>query len=128
MLNEYEFATRLAAVGFDILRPHEMTVKDQIEAFSSADPVVGPAGSAMFNAVFCHPGTVLVDIESQPNWMFAHQCLFCSCGLRFGLFEAKADSSDLNTPHQPFRVNIDALLSPLGPVEITDRNSKQFVA
>ena len=116
MLNENELATRLAAIGFDILRPHEMTIKDQIEAFSSADLVVGPAGSAMFNAVFCHPGTVLVDIELQPHWVFAHQCLFSSCGLRFGIFEAKANSLKLSRPHKPFTINIEGLLARLSEI------------
>jgi glycosyl transferase family 61 len=111
MLNENDLATRLAAIGFEILRPHEMTMNDQIEAFSSADLVVGPAGSAMFNAVFCHPGTALVDIESERNWMFAHQCLFSSCGLKFGVLEAKANSPSSGTPHKAFTANIDALLA-----------------
>ena len=110
MINEAELANRLEAHGFQIIRPHAMTMQQQIEAFSAADLVVGAAGSAMFNAVFCRPGTRLIDIESEPHWIFAHMNLFGSCGLDYGIFEGKTLNRDSTTPHKPFSVNIDALL------------------
>jgi Glycosyltransferase 61 len=111
MQNEEELARRLVARGFDVVRPHVMTIRQQVEAFSSADFVVGASGSAMFNTVFSHPGTKLIDIESEPHWIFAHQNLFGSCGLDYGVFEAKAIDRDWTLPHKPFSVNVDALMS-----------------
>ena len=111
MLNEEELARRLVAEGFDLVRTHDMTVREQIEAFSSADLIVGASGSALFNVVFSHPGTKLVDIESEPHWIFAHQNLFGSCGLDYGIFEAKARDQDWSVHHKPFSVNVDALMS-----------------
>lgn len=111
MLNEEELARRLGAEGFDIVRTHTMTVRQQIEAFSSADVIVGAAGSAMFNVVFSHPGTKLVDIESEPHWIFAHQNLFGSCGLDYGIFQAKALNQDWSVHHKAFYVNVDALMT-----------------
>lgn len=110
MTNEAELATRLHAHGFDIVRPHDMTMKAQIEAFSGAGLVVGAAGSAMFNAVFCRPGTRLIDIESEPHWIFAHMNLFGSLGLDYGIVEGKTNDRDWTTPHKPFSVNIYALM------------------
>ena len=110
MLNEEELARRLVAEGFDLVRTHTMTARQQIEAFSSADVIVGASGSAMFNVVFSHPGTKLIDIESEPHWIFAHQNLFGSCGLDYGIFEAKAQDNDWSIPHKPFAVNVDALM------------------
>ena len=110
MLNEEELARRLVAEGFDLVRTHTMTARQQIEAFSSADVIVGASGSAMFNVVFSHPGTKLIDIESEPHWIFGHQNLFGSCGLDYGIFEAKAQDNDWSIPHKPFAVNVDALM------------------
>jgi hypothetical protein len=111
MQNEEELARRLVARGFDVVRPHVMTIRQQVEAFSSADFIVGASGSAMFNTVFSHPGTKLIDIESEPHWIFAHQNLFGSCGLDYGIFEARAIDRDWTLPHKPFSVNVDALMS-----------------
>jgi capsular polysaccharide biosynthesis protein len=111
MLNEEKVAERLVAEGFDLVRPHTMSARQQIEAFSSAEVIVGASGSAMFNVVFCHPGTKLIDIESEPHWIFGHLNLFGSCGLDYGIFEGKARDQDWSVPHKPYSVNVDALMT-----------------
>jgi hypothetical protein len=110
MQNEFELITELLRLGFDILQPQSLSAREQILAFSAASLVVGPSGSGMFNAVFCHPGAKLIDIESEPNWIHAHMCLFGSLGLDFGIFEGQAADRDWSRPHKPFSIEIDALL------------------
>ncbi len=63
----------------------------------------------MFNAVFCRPGTRLIDIESEPHWIYPHTCLFSSAGLRYGIFEGLAVDQDWSVHHKSFHVNIGAL-------------------
>jgi capsular polysaccharide biosynthesis protein len=109
-LNEEQPAHRLRAVGFELIQTHTMSSRQQVEAFSSADFIVGAAGSAMFNVVFSHPGTKLVDIESEPRWIFRHTNLFGSCGLDCGIFEAKAQDQHWSIHHKPFTVNVEALM------------------
>ncbi|HKF02946.1 MAG TPA: glycosyltransferase family 61 protein [Candidatus Sulfotelmatobacter sp.] len=111
MLNEPELVERLVDLGFSIIAPETLSVTDQILAFSSAEMVVGPSGSGMFNVVFCHPGTKIIDIESEPHWIHAHRCLFASCGLRYGIFVGSAVDRSFEVHHQPWKVNIDALVS-----------------
>jgi hypothetical protein len=113
MINEEVLAERLAAAGYEIVRPHTMTARQQIEVFASAEIIVGAASSAMFNVVFSQPGTKVVDIESEPHWIFSHTNLFGSCGLDYGIFEARAHDQDWSVPHKPFSVNIDALMTRL---------------
>jgi capsular polysaccharide biosynthesis protein len=111
MQNEPELVQRLANLGFRIVEPESLTVPEQIMAFSSAEMVVGPSGSGMFNVVFCHPRTKIIDIESEPHWIHAHRCLFSSCGLRYGIFVGNALDRRFEVHHQPWNVNIDALVS-----------------
>lgn len=111
MVNEEAVAQKLTAEGFAIIRPHNMSARQQIEAFSAADVIVGAAGSAMFNVVFSRPGTRVIDIESEPHWIFAHANLFGSCGLDYGILEARAIDQDWSVAHKPFSVNVDALLA-----------------
>ncbi len=110
MLNEAEIAAALEAAGFETILPHEMSMAEQIRRFASARIVVGAAGSAMFNTVFCRAGTIVVDIESEPHWIVAHMNLFGSRGLSYGIFEGETLNRDWNVPHKPFWVDAKALL------------------
>jgi capsular polysaccharide biosynthesis protein len=110
MRNESELIERLAALGFTIVEPETLTAWEQIRLFSSAQLVVGPAGSGLFNVVFCHPGTRVIDIESEPHWLHAHRSLFASLELEYGFFVGRADDPSFARHHQPWEVNIDALL------------------
>lgn len=113
MLNEDVLAARLADLNFEVIEPERLGVEEQIAAFASADMVVGPSGSAMFNTVFCRPGTKVVDIESEPNWIYAHAGLFASCGLRYGLVVGRADPSDASPVHRRWTVDVEALMARL---------------
>jgi capsular polysaccharide biosynthesis protein len=110
MLNEDKLAERLADLAFEIIEPERLTTEEQIATFASADIVVGPSGSAMFNTVFCRPGTKVVDIESEPNWIYAHTGLFASCQLRYGLFVGSVDPADSRPVHRRWTVDIDPLM------------------
>jgi hypothetical protein len=110
MVNEEQLIAALAAKGFEIIEPQYLPIEDQIRLFASAGLIVGPAGSALFNAVFCRPGTKLIDIESEPDWIYAHAGLFASCELRYGLFIGQTDPNDLKPVHKAWTVDIPALL------------------
>jgi Glycosyltransferase 61 len=115
MVNEPELIEALRSIEFEIIAPQRMSARDQVQTFSAAEVVVGPAGSGMFNAVFCHPGTHLIDIESELHWIHAHRCLFGSLGLCYGIFEGRR-VTDSPLPHQPFTVNIDALMNRIASI------------
>jgi len=110
MSNESELVDRLVRLNFDIVEPETLSPRQQIETFSAAEMIVGPASSAMFNTVFCHPGTKLIDIESERHWAHAHLCLFSSLQLRFGIFEGKVDAGDPAPVHRRWSANVEALV------------------
>jgi hypothetical protein len=64
ILNEYELVQKVQAMGFDcVLLPLEvMTLYEQMEQLRSLDVLVGIHGSALDNAVFLHPGAVMVQL------------------------------------------------------------------
>jgi len=110
MLNEEELIEHLQRVGFEIVEAEHLSAKEQIGVFASAGLIVGPSGSGMFNCVFCHPGAKVIDIESEPHWIFPHSSLFASSGLHYGIFEGRATDRDWTVHHKPWLVNIEALL------------------
>ena len=64
----------------------------------------------MFNALLCAPGTTLVDIESEPDWLWGHANLFSSAQLRYGMHIAKRNES-YPPPHRPYTIDTEALAS-----------------
>jgi capsular polysaccharide biosynthesis protein len=52
MVNEAALEDALAGIGFTIIHPHELEVKEQIRLISRARLIVGPIGAAMVSAVF----------------------------------------------------------------------------
>ena len=110
LVNEAELAAALSGLGFEVLEPEALSPAEQVAAFASADAVVGPSGSALFNTVFCRPGTKVLDIESEPDWIYAHTGLFASCKLRYGLFVGRVDAADLRPVHRRWTVNVPAVV------------------
>ena len=111
MVNEAELAAALSHLGFTVIEPETLAPAAQVAAFAFADIVVGPSGSGMFNTVFCRPGTKVVDIESEPFWIYAHAGLFASCQARYGIFVGVTDPADPAPVHRRFSVDVPALVS-----------------
>jgi capsular polysaccharide biosynthesis protein len=114
MTNEETLIERLAEFNFEVIEPEQLSAEEQIAAFASADMIVGASGSAMFNVVFCRPGTKVIDIESEPDWIYAHTGLFASCQTRYGLCVGQVDPTDTRPVHRRWRVDIESLMQRIG--------------
>ena len=64
ILNEYDLVASVESLGYDcILLPFEsMTLYEQMKALRSLDVLIGMHGSGLDNAIFLHPGSVLVQL------------------------------------------------------------------
>ncbi|CAO3439897.1 glycosyltransferase family 61 protein [Azospirillum doebereinerae] len=111
LLNEGELAGRLEAVGFEIVNPAELPIREQIRIFAEAAVVVGPSGSGMFNVVFCQPGTLVFDIESARDWIYAHTNMFSSLGHSFAIIEGLSDRNDPRPTHKNWSVDVEAAMT-----------------
>jgi capsular polysaccharide biosynthesis protein len=65
LLNEEELVEALAPLGFEVVVPGELSVTDQIRAFSEARLIVGPTGAAWTNMLFAPWDAALVIITSS---------------------------------------------------------------
>jgi capsular polysaccharide biosynthesis protein len=62
LLNEDELLPALVAAGFQAVRPESLSVADQAKLFSEASVVVGLAGAALTNLIFCREGTRVLEL------------------------------------------------------------------
>ncbi len=109
LMNEAELIARLESEGFEVIEPEGVTLSEQVRVFSSARLIVGPAGSALYNVVFCQPGTKIIDIESEPYWVALHSCLFASLGHPYGIVVGSTDPTDPRPVHKRWTVDIGAV-------------------
>jgi len=58
----------LAAQGFVVVYPEDLTLAEQIAVFAGARFVVAPRGAGLANLLFCQPGTRVLEIS--PNTEF----------------------------------------------------------
>lgn len=70
LLNEDEISAALAARGFEVLFPEEMSFAEQVAMFQSAEVVVAPNGSSLLNAVFAPTDLKLIVLSQRGlfNW------------------------------------------------------------
>jgi len=65
LLNEDEISAALAARGFEVLLPEEMTFEEQVRMFQSAKVVVAPSGSSVLNAMFAAKDAKLIVLSQR---------------------------------------------------------------
>jgi capsular polysaccharide biosynthesis protein len=115
VLNESAVEQMLSAMGFRVIVPGEMSVREQIDAFSRARVVAGPHGAALANMVFAPPGAVLVEITSQAiHYMDEFRVLVEAAGQRWRTLvsqdiERTRQSATGRELHHDYRVDLEAL-------------------
>jgi len=55
--NQEELLAAATRYGFEPVFPEQLSFREQVELFSSAEFVIGPSGAAFANMLFCQPGT-----------------------------------------------------------------------
>ena len=64
-LNEKQCMQLLHSFGFKIIDSSNLSLAQQVEAFSNAEIILGPHGAGLTNIMFCNPGTKVIEIRSQ---------------------------------------------------------------
>ncbi|PKO58140.1 MAG: hypothetical protein CVU19_01680 [Betaproteobacteria bacterium HGW-Betaproteobacteria-13] len=71
LINEAEIEAHFLARGFETIVPEQLSFRAQVDAFSNAEMIAGPAGAAMINIVFAPPGAkILILTKDHPQVNF----------------------------------------------------------
>ena len=103
--------------SYYVIVPGEMSVREQIAAFSRARIVVSPHGAALANMVFAPPGAVMVELVSTAIQHMSEMRFLCAAaGLHseWVISSALAESAEApDTPamHRDFGVDVDEVLA-----------------
>jgi len=62
LVNQTEISLLFKSYGFIIVNTDELSLREQVHIFSTADVVAGVTGAALTNIIYCKPGTTFVSI------------------------------------------------------------------
>ncbi len=107
MRSEARLVAALRRAGFVAVDTGRMSVDRQMALFAGAEAVVGAAGAAFANALYCRPGTAVVEI--MPRGMENHwvQPLCRIGGLHHAAWFCGAEERDPAHPERGMRFDVD---------------------
>jgi capsular polysaccharide biosynthesis protein len=107
MASEDELRRRLLRLGFTRVDPATMSVDEQIALFRGAEVVVGSAGAAFANVLYCNPGTLIIEIQpaGMENQWVRNICLQNRCD--FVAYFCNVIDGDPLRPEINLRYDID---------------------
>ena len=111
---EQEFSERLAQIGIESFSPEEHSFEETLKVFANARLVVGPQGAGLFNAIFCKPGTPVIEITHLPYFAQGHANMFLSCGHKYMVIvgeDPDIGREGVHAIHRPLKINIDLTIS-----------------
>ena len=106
--NERELADGLTGLSFQVLQPELLSFDEQVASFANAKIVVCLGGAALYNAVFCRPGTKVITIESSGMFLSPHCNLLSSLGLEYGVIVGVQNETDPTPVHKRWTVDVAA--------------------
>lgn len=107
LVNEAELANRLEAEGYTSIDPECLGPEEQIELFGSDRRIVVLGGAGLFNAVFCKPGTRIVDIESTRDHLENHSDILSSVDADYGIILGRVDGTDPAPHNKRWTVDVE---------------------
>lgn len=107
LANERELMEHLIPMGYSPIDPEYLAPEEQIELFGSERRIVVLGGAGLFNAVFCKPGTKIVDIESTHDHLENHSTVLSSMDADYGIILGQVDQSDPASHNKRWTVDVE---------------------
>jgi len=99
ILNESEVIDFLTKTGWTVLDPEELSLAQQISAFSNARAICGSHGSALTNLAWCRSDCFVLELFPEPFLNGCYDAISACIGLDYHYLICKSDSA--------FRMNVD---------------------
>lgn len=96
--NEEEIIGYLHNRGFNIITPGEMSVREQVRAFSEADLIVGGHGAGLTNILFSREGTRVCELANDAYPSPANAAIGATAGCHYWVSFFESDRPE--SPHE----------------------------
>lgn len=124
LVNQAEIEQALTARGFAVVEPEGLTFDDQVALFTRARIVVGGAGAAITNLLFCRPDCPVITLVPRTAdtgyWYWRNMAAAVGVRVMSATGEAaEAEDSPANglVGDQPYRVDVRDVLDAVAEAE-----------
>lgn len=87
-------------MGFEVIQPETMSIKEQIKLFSQVKILAGEAGSALHNSIFSPSKTKIINIQSSRQSHFIQSGLCSHLGQDVTYFWSRSETDDWLSDHE----------------------------
>jgi capsular polysaccharide biosynthesis protein len=98
--NDKEVDELMESIGFSVIHPQELSVRDQISLYSRSRVMAGFSGSALHNCIFMNPKSILIEIgdpRSPDLPLLTQQLCNLSSGVRASHIRYRPKSGEEKT-------------------------------
>jgi len=117
IFNEADVVRVLKGLGFSVVEPQFLTLREQAALFSTAETVIGPLGSALANFVYCKPGTRIVEILNPRCVQTCSAAICAERGLSYSYLLADGLEPERHPIEEDLLVDTDRLVGLLQLIE-----------
>ena len=107
LLNENELTPELKGLGFEVVRPEELTFAEQVRIFSECAIVLAQHGSGLTNIFFAPAGCRVLEIHGPDVTRFHYWIMACTLGHSYDCFVGQAVEASANCTEPDFKVDPD---------------------
>jgi capsular polysaccharide biosynthesis protein len=104
IVNEAEILQILTKYNFEVIHCEKMSLAEQIKIFSEAEIILGPHGAGMYNQIFCHSGTSIIEIYNKEYWHHSSRIISSFMGHKHWHIFGENVSSDWQTWVDPLKL------------------------
>jgi hypothetical protein len=83
VINEAEIREEVMDRGFEVVSLSNVPFLEQVELFAAAKIIVGPHGAGFTNAVFCQPGSILIEFMPERWQIHCFERLASLVGMQY---------------------------------------------
>lgn len=105
LLNEEELTPELKRLGFEIVRPEELTFSEQVRIFSECAIVLAQHGAGLTNMLFAPSGCRVLEIHGPDVTRFHYWIMACVLGHSYDCFVGERVRAMSKTAEPDFRVD-----------------------
>jgi capsular polysaccharide biosynthesis protein len=107
IINFDEVMNVLSPLGFEAVRPEELSIEDQVRIFNQAKVIVGPSGSGLANIIFAENAS-LVEIKPHGFEVTVWHILTSERGLQYDYIRGDSSNADSTNSDRNANIHVDA--------------------
>lgn len=114
VLNEKDVTSGLESIGYETIKPGNLSLQDQISLFSESSHIIAPHGAALTNLLFCRPGFSVIEFQHPKAYTAVFwELAKLSGSKRYDVLQTETSEDHLQSVSTPYGYSLTVSLDKL---------------